>query len=292
MMNSQTEPQLSFLLCGLVRNCESTIEQDLLRLRRAFSGLGKLQFVLVESDSSDNTVEKASLLASVSGDIELITLGKLTERFPDRVERLTFCRNRYLERLLELQESHFLVVADMDNVNSMLGTEPLDRKIFEGNFSALFANQDGPYYDLYALRHELWCPSNVFEERSQLMEFGLSEREAGVVSVVSKMIKIPRDSPPIPVRSAFGGLAIYRVSDIPKDARYSAIGKNGRQVCEHVPFNEAIADSGGTLFILPSLINAKTTEHTRGVSGVRMLIRWAIWPIRTLFGARQNISVI
>ena len=47
----------------------------------------------------------------------------------------------------------------------------------------------------------------------------------------------------IEVDSAFGGLAIYKTSSIPKNAKYIGENKNNNPICEHVRFHKFIKDS-------------------------------------------------
>ena len=51
----------------------------------------------------------------------------------------------------------------------------------------------------------------------------------------------------IEVDSAFGGLAIYKISSIPKNAKYIGEDKNNNPTCEHVRFHEFIKDSKALL---------------------------------------------
>ena len=71
------------------------------------------------------------------------------------------------------------------------------------------ANQSARYYDLLALRHPLWSPNNWLIESAWFSQF-LGKSKAQRHSMTDRMIKIPVNLPPIPVDSAFGGLAIYR----------------------------------------------------------------------------------
>lgn len=58
----------------------------------------------------------------------------------------------------------------------------------------------------------------------------------------------PVGSPPVPVRSAFGGLAIYRT------AAYIKGTYDGRRDCEHVSFHESVATATGqALFLCPAM---------------------------------------
>ena len=48
---------LSILIVGLVRNAEKTLHKDIEVLGNAFSDFAEVKFFLVESDSSDKTID-------------------------------------------------------------------------------------------------------------------------------------------------------------------------------------------------------------------------------------------
>ncbi|QSA95592.1 FkbM family methyltransferase [Methylococcus sp. EFPC2] len=77
--------------------------------------------------------------------------------------------------------------------------------------------------------------------------------------IYSRQIPISTGHAPIPVQSAFGGLAIYRLaSALPCD--YLGLDADGLETCEHVSFNTKIAERG-PLYIYPSLRNRAPQEH-------------------------------
>jgi len=156
--------------------------------------------------------------------------------------------------------------------------DPLDRGAFtealaflaaEPLRAAVFANCRGPYYDLWALRHERLCPGDVWEEEfDYVLVHGGDDARAYAATVAHRVMTLAPDDPPLRVASAFGGLGIYKRRWV-QDAAYKgfkakAIVEHGKrrqvkwQVCEHVAFNAAIGARGGQLFVLPFLINRRT----------------------------------
>ena len=88
------------------------------------------------------------------------------------------------------------------------------------------------------------------------------------------MIKINSSSKLIEVDSAFGGFAIYKKSDIPAEARYIGLSKNGGEVCEHISFHYSIKKNQGSIFINPKLvIGPSPYAHTK-YSGILGLNRF------------------
>ena len=56
----------SVLVTGLVRNCALGIRADVDRVRRALQPFGRVQWLLVESDSSDDSLTQLEVLAGES----------------------------------------------------------------------------------------------------------------------------------------------------------------------------------------------------------------------------------
>ncbi len=123
------------------------------------------------------------------------------------------------------------------------------------------ANQDGPYYDIWALRHKEWCPEDCWAQYNFLNQYRLDFEKNLWGSVYSKMITIAQDSEWIDVDSAFGGLAIYKKTAFDV-CRYVGITEMGEEFCEHVYFHRQLKSIGAKLYINPKLINAGMTEHT------------------------------
>ena len=103
-------------------------------------------------------------------------------------------------------------------------------------------------------REDCWHPiwGRAAEETFEAAKF----RE-----VFARQIEIPAALPPIAVRSAFGGLGIYRLSAA-LAARYCGLDDAGREVSEHVAFNEAIARSGGAALHFSAPPGARAPSST------------------------------
>jgi hypothetical protein len=135
----------------------------------------------------------------------------------------------------------------------------------------LFANQNGPYYDLYALRKPGWVTDRFWRAITATPKArGLS----GVLSrltqrrwrkrvramVRARQFLIPRDAGFIPVASAFGGFGIYRFEAL-DGLTYGSRNDQGETVCEHVVLNRRIAARGGKLYIDANLVNRCPEDH-------------------------------
>jgi glycosyltransferase involved in cell wall biosynthesis len=252
------------LIVGLVRNGEGFIEKNIARLNEASSKFKKVHWLLIESDSTDATL---SILANLSKKIEnfkYISEGNLVEKFPLRTARIAHCRNIYLHEIrnnMAYQDVEFVIVSDLDDTNSLLTEEGLLSCWAQTGWDICTANQQGPYYDVWALRHPFWSPNDCWLGHQFLMQYSKRPNEVLYSCVFSKMIEIPQDSQWIEVDSAFGGLAIYKKS-IMSHGEYIGLYDNGSEICEHVPFHSVIRNHGGRIFINPKMINTDYTEHS------------------------------
>ena len=64
--------------------------------------------------------------------------------------------------------------------------------------------------------------------------------------------------------------------DIPEDAKYIGLSKNGGEVCEHISFHYSIKKNQGSIFIQPKLIIGPSPYAHTKYSGIIGLNRfWA-----------------
>ena len=258
--------QAHILVAGLAKDCGASLRDEVSRLRAALDGFGTVSWLVVESDSTDDTVGILRVLSETIPNFRYLTLGRLRDELPMRTERIAFCRDRYLDELRGnalYRDVRYLAVVDLDGMNNLLSREAVLTCWSRTDWDGCTANQAGPYYDIWALRHRDWSPNDYFRQTLFLQRYGKTVREADQASVWARMITIPPTSEWIEVESSFGGLALYRRDAIPASARYVGLTPEGEGVCEHIAFHEQIRAHGGRLFINPGLINAGWTEHSR-----------------------------
>src|SRR5687768_1819534 len=107
----------AIVVVGCVRNGAKTVRRAVETLARATAGFANVQFLVVESDSTDATLAELEGLRQQSQRFEFISLGALAERIPARTERIAHCRNRYLEELrsnARYAAVDYVMVADLD----------------------------------------------------------------------------------------------------------------------------------------------------------------------------------
>lgn len=253
------------LVAGLIKNGGKELPERILKLNEIFSIFTEVEWLVIESDSDDQTLENLiKLNKSKNINLNFESLGMLSPTIPIRTERIAYCRNQYVKKFkndFKFKDFDYLIVCDLDGVNDDLTSEALLSCFKRNDWDACFANQVHAYYDIWALRAVNWCTNDCWKEAEFLIKMGINSSFANIFSIYSKMIEIPKGNEWIPVQSAFGGLGIYKAEKI-KNFEYLGIDSDGKEICEHISFNFSIANNGGKLFINPALINCGLNEHT------------------------------
>jgi hypothetical protein len=256
--------KLNLAIVGLARNCEKSIRADVYRIKAAAKHAKSIVWLIVESDSSDETIRELEKLEVEIENFHFSSLGQLINSIPKRTDRISYCRNYYAEQLRSnetFSNIDYVVVADFDGLNSKITQQGFESCWERNDWDMCAANQDGPYYDIWALRHKEWCPEDCWAQYKFLNTYRLDFEKNIWASVYSKMITIPQTSEWIEVDSAFGGFAIYKKRSF-DDCEYVGITEMGDEFCEHVYFHRKLKARGARLYINPKLINAAITEHT------------------------------
>mgnify|MGYP000163889889 CR=1 FL=1 len=228
--------KLNVVFCGLARDCSPHLYNTL----SAMAHIGKLfrqwGAVVYENDSRDSTL---SILRDWQSRWPRIVIktDSLNDpkwsmaRSPDRGTAMARYRNTCRNIVLEqFSTTDAVIVLDLDlsrySVNGILHTFS-----FYGGFDVMASNglrRDGAHYvqyDAWAFRKNSWEPMKFKDVKNWVYPLG---------------------SPLIPVRSAFGGLAVYQMNAY-KAAEY------GGGDCEHVIFHRKLYDKGyNRVFINPS----------------------------------------
>jgi len=264
-----------FLVVGLVRDCASTLKSEVSLLKAALAKAKNVYWLLIESDSTDETLATLEETARHLDNFRFISLGALGAELSLRTERLAFCRNAYLNELCTNQLYHdvqYVIVADFDGLNTRITEEAILSCWERKDWDVCTANQDGPYYDIWALRHDDWCANDCWAQHRFLSRYEADEGRLMYACVYAKMITLPFNAEWVEVDSAFGGLAIYRRKAI-EQANYIGLNDEGAEICEHVLFHRQLRQRGYRIFINPKLINAEYTPQTEDLSATRRLSR-------------------
>ena len=254
-------------MVATVRDCATTLQSDISNLQTALGLFKNVHWFIVESDSTDDTLLVLRQLSDTVPNFDYATLGQVAHLIPLRTARIAHSRNRYLEELRfnpTLSDAKLCVMADLDGAQSLLTREGLMSCFEREDWGVCTSNQQGLYYDIWALRHPVWSPNDCWELNTFLQRHKMQGDKARFSAVFSRMIEIPTSSPWIEVDSAFGGLAVYK-TEFMGQARYVGAndrGVQGGQVCEHVAFHQELKASGAKIFINPRMVNTSLNQHT------------------------------
>jgi glycosyltransferase involved in cell wall biosynthesis len=262
------------VLVGTISNAAGNLRSDLSRVINAMSTLDLMQIFLVESDSKDATLSILEELRQEVENFTFVSLGDLRLEIPDRIHRIRYCRNVYVQEIrniLKTSDLDFVVVADLDGMNSRISSAAVQSSFNRDDWGAVLANQRGGYYDVLALRHPTWCPQDVLvdlrNEQSLIDKTSLPWKSlirrtrrrvaydhARKKAIYSKMIKIKHNEDWIEVNSGFGGLGIYKAK-VFKSFDYSLLDGDLDFESEHVALSKRMIGDGQKIFINPRMIN-------------------------------------
>jgi len=249
------------MLVSTVRNCSKTIKTDYKRIKKALSCFKATITYIVESDSDDDTIKFLSELSNENDGFSYVSLGCLTTKIPNRIDRISYCRNVYMQELNKRNDIDYVIVADLDGINNKISCNSI-LSCWDSNISwgVCAANQDKLYYDIYALRHPNWVNYDCWVQKKEL-ESSFTNSNSTYLAVESRMIHINKNTSFIEVLSAFGGFAIYNYEAL-NGCSYTSTDENGKTVCEHVKLHQNIISRGYSIYINPKLINGGWNEHT------------------------------
>jgi glycosyltransferase involved in cell wall biosynthesis len=264
MLSSRIESGAIFV--GIAKNVCPYISKVLANIAECASAFARTKVIIVENDSTDGTCEILQKWASTDDEHIYIGATDVPSDLLTRTERIAYFRNIYLTEIENegYNEFEYVVVFDCDNVIASW----IDKDAFinavkflakEEQNAAVFANTRGFYYDVWPLRHPIWCPGDCWYDAERLSTI-TSHTEAVLSCVGARQVRIKSTSKPIPVTSAFGGMAIYKRRYL-LGRRYIGRNRNGSATCEHVALHESISSANGKLFIYPELLVRTPYEH-------------------------------
>lgn len=243
-------------IVGCARNLYSKRDYIMNSIEQFRNEMPGCEFVFVESDSTDGTREWLATLERDSSDIHIISAGNLAERIPQRTNRISHCRNMYLDYVRKRSNKFGLMIPfDLDSpIKLPSNYRAIINRFIKSDYSAIFANTP-TYYDIWALRSKE-CPNDCWIDIAIAKHKGMSHIDAKQKYVKAHQRKIPKHGKWIGVNSAFNCLGIYKVSHL-KNAYYWGMQvfmeKNMIELCEHVYFHEMMRRNGCSLAIAPDL---------------------------------------
>jgi hypothetical protein len=271
----------SVIVVGIVRDIGKTIKRDIEKIGKSLSFFREVHWFLVESGSSDNSKEILQGLSNENMNLNYVSIGEISDSEELRTENMATARNEYLSYLRKenrMKSYSYVIIADFNLLNKKISRESILSSWERTDWDVVTANQSGRYYDIWALRHPLWSPNDCWEHHAFLRQYVKLPEKAVTYSMRSRMLNIPKNSEWIRVDSAFGGLAIYRPQILQPESLYIGKTSEGHRICEHVPFHKSLADMGARIYVNPSMINARFTDHSLRLSYFSTILRILSYP--------------
>ena len=265
------------IVVGIIKDIEKTLKSDMENLTKALGFFKEVHWFLVESESSDKSARVLSEIKKSNDNFNYQSLGTSIESKVSRTETMATARNTYLKYLrkhVNKNEFPYVVIADLNLLNNKLSRNSVLTSWSNDNWDIVTANQSGPYYDIWALRHPLWAPNDCWEHHRFIRNYVRFPESALTFSIRSRMLRINKKSNWIKVDSAFGGFAIYKSQFLLMSNYYEGLDANGKMVCKHVTFHKKLTDNGAKIYINPAMINTKYTDHSRQITFWPTVIRF------------------
>ena len=244
---------MKVIIAGAARDIAKYWENTKRSLDIIFKSVDDYLCIIVESNSSDNSLECLNNWAINDPKKVIISLGKQDSII--RTQRIAAARNTYLNYINDnkLDETYdYLLVVDLDDALNIEDNfkEQLESCFKIKDWDAMASNRKNNYYDIWALRSNsdiLKCDFDCINIDYKIIKIK-SPYSKNLVIVKKVRIKnellnnylnnseilhknVPRNYGFIPCTSAFGGMALYKLKSI-KYRKY-----NGDHTCEHISFN-------------------------------------------------------
>ena len=285
-MIEQEIKNLNVIFGGCARNCQKYIEKVMSNIDYYSSYFNSSYKIIVENGSKDNT---KFLLQEHTKKNDYLFFREDLNKYGYRGKRLEHARNLIIDTIKEnevLKKCDLFIALDFDDRNiETIEIENFTKAIkflnSDKKRAGVFANQIGTYYDMWGLIDEKYCKSDFWAQT--LQDIVKTINPDGQISskmltefqniMDTKRLSFSQDLEPIKVKSAYGGLGIYKVDKVIKNKRkykgdqiVELTFKDGTkknifyQKNEIVNFNLGFDDNGSELFILPYLINNNNSE--------------------------------
>lgn len=238
---------------GAARNCEQRIQGSLHRIFELSELFGDYRIKVYENDSVDRTLEIIRSELADNSHCELTAETGLDKILPLRTQRLAYARNKLLDATLaQHPDFDYVCWIDLDGlVDARFSTSGfLSNFRFESVWDAVFPVSAPLYYDVWALREHSIAPDDLV--------WRMKHRIPSVIGARKDVHTAVQQLAPgnlrgwLRVESAFGGMGIYKMASVPH-GRYVGLLDN-EEICEHVPYHQALTRSGARLYINPQCI--------------------------------------
>lgn len=232
------------VFAGTARNVGRYLAANLRHIDRCGARFKSYAVVIYENDSTDNT--RKIMEFHKKPNYHYLYETDVPGR---RTEILARGRNAIVDKVIELNAT-YMVMLDLDDVNhSGSFVDNIQTCFAYKGWDMLAANQKERYYDVWALRKKGLMEVDCWRQIRHLSENEKKKHRQFINSGICF-----RGSGLVPVQSAFGGMAIYRVKAL-EGCRYRGTHADGTEKCEHVDFHLDMLKKGSKLFINTDFIN-------------------------------------
>lgn len=202
------------IIYGTIRDIESDFLSSFINLELISKLFNKVQFIILENDSTDNTRKLLEEWSKNGPNRKIILLDNLNYYFPFRATRLAFCRNEilnYIKKEKLEKEYQYAIHCDLDNRFWSFNPDSICHffdNSCKGDWDMMSAVSTGrSYYDYWALRCEnTWFDKNIFSCENQGIRYETK------VDTFESLLK--NSEAPILVQSSFNGMAIYKLKSL------------------------------------------------------------------------------
>lgn len=250
-VGKETARQGDAVIVGIARNAMPYLHNTLRLVAEAVPQFRSCRMYVFENDSTDGTDGYLDAFAADNPwlTVEHDTLGGPDARGfePERTVRLAGCRNKCLEWVrANAPGVTWVIVLDLDphggfspdgifNSIGWLSAKATQRPAGMASFS-LYAEHTAPDAPPRIAQYDSWAARlNWWRDRREEIGFGWFS-----------MLLFPVGAPPVPMNSAFGGLAVYMAEAILAPGVEYSGGD-----CEHVHLHRRMHEAGYQLFINP-----------------------------------------
>lgn len=250
----------SFIIGLLARDCRESVERNIPRIEKLCSYFADYHVVAVENDSTDGTQQALLDWAEKNGKVIVDSFTDHSQRRmdsgPERINHMVYLRNRLLDDIRRLPAPDLVMLIDVDiedfDVDGIMDgiTHAPD------GWGALFANGRKmlPNHQYLNAQYDQYAYMASDEELSNLTYNMFTSRS--LAKRGRALNKAVQTCDYYPVKSAFGGLGIYRYEAI-KDQKYQTMmidDAHEKAFCEHVPFHLDIIRHGYKNYICRSMV--------------------------------------
>lgn len=250
--------EINIVMCGLCKDIENSLPKFIKRMNKLSKYFKQFKIVIFENDSKDDTRQILLKWESENKDVKIIKcpnnckFGKKPAIShgvfsQDRMKMMAEFRNILLDEVWKYYSDYdYCMIIDVDmkgpiSIDGIAHSFGLTNKLQWDMISAYglagitLTGGMLVYYDLLA-----------YEDNNT----DINKNRLDIFKILYKTSFLPRGSDPIKIKSAFAGLAIYKMSSI-KNIRYTP----PYNTCEHKTFHRNMIKQGyDKIYINPNMI--------------------------------------